>query len=310
MITYNSKRGFFYTHYGWLFEKAKYNPKYEVVNLKDLRNDIVVNYQLKLYPYLVVFFYFIFPTVLGSIFYNNGYLGFLYIGCVARFISWNAIFFVNSYCHWKGDRNYNDEISASTSFILGLASMGESYHNSHHHLCKDYRHGIEWYDLDPTKIILWILNKIGIVNNLYTYDDHIVKQSKLLTKINNAEKNLINLKNEYKKFMLQAIDTEYYTPNVNDLPLMSYDTFILHCELDENNNHIIFIIDNIVYDVTKFANRHPGGKYILKTYHKKDATNVFNDGTLNIHSKAAKLLMARYAIARMIINKDNKQKLR
>ena len=38
----------------------------------------------------------------------------------------------------------------------------------------------------------------------------------------------------------------------------------------------IIIIDNYYFDVTNYLDEHPGGANILKKYHMKDATNIFN----------------------------------
>ena len=38
----------------------------------------------------------------------------------------------------------------------------------------------------------------------------------------------------------------------------------------------IIIIDGYYFDVTNYLDKHPGGASILKKYHMKDATNVFN----------------------------------
>ena len=47
--------------------------------------------------------------------------------------------------------------------------------------------------------------------------------------------------------------------------------------MDISANKIIIIIDNHKFDVTKYANDHPGGKKILQKYNKKDATTAFNE---------------------------------
>lgn len=39
---------------------------------------------------------------------------------------------------------------------------------------------------------------------------------------------------------------------------------------------IIIIIDNHYFDVTEYANKHPGGANIIKKFHLKDATIAFN----------------------------------
>ena len=38
----------------------------------------------------------------------------------------------------------------------------------------------------------------------------------------------------------------------------------------------IIIIDYHYFDVTDYLDYHPGGKCILKKYHLKDATDIFN----------------------------------
>ena len=40
---------------------------------------------------------------------------------------------------------------------------------------------------------------------------------------------------------------------------------------------IIIFIDNYKFDITEYANTHPGGKKILEKYNNKDATNAFNN---------------------------------
>ena len=47
--------------------------------------------------------------------------------------------------------------------------------------------------------------------------------------------------------------------------------------MDISSNKIIIFIDDHKFDVTEYANTHPGGKKILKKYNKKDATQAFNE---------------------------------
>ena len=42
------------------------------------------------------------------------------------------------------------------------------------------------------------------------------------------------------------------------------------------SNKIIIKIDNYLFDVTEYANNHPGGYNILKKLNNKDATKEFN----------------------------------
>jgi len=54
-----------------------------------------------------------------------------------------------------------------------------------------------------------------------------------------------------------------------------------------SDDKILIVLDNKLYDVTKFANSHPGGREILKDYHNIDATDYF----YSIHSTQARKML-------------------
>ena len=45
----------------------------------------------------------------------------------------------------------------------------------------------------------------------------------------------------------------------------------------EPKKKIVIFIDGYKFDVTEYANNHPGGRKILEKYNGKDATKAFND---------------------------------
>ncbi len=47
--------------------------------------------------------------------------------------------------------------------------------------------------------------------------------------------------------------------------------------MDIPTNKIIIFIDGYKFNVTAYAETHPGGKKILQKYHCKDATQAFNE---------------------------------
>ncbi|UJR30179.1 hypothetical protein I4U23_017719 [Adineta vaga] len=65
-------------------------------------------------------------------------------------------------------------------------------------------------------------------------------------------------------------------------------------ELAKDKDKCIMVIDNCVYDITKFIDEHPGGEEVLKENHGKDATNAFEDVG---HSTDAREQMKAYKIA-------------
>lgn len=46
---------------------------------------------------------------------------------------------------------------------VAAVSFGEGWHNSHHAFPYSARHGLEWWELDPTWYLICILKALGLV---------------------------------------------------------------------------------------------------------------------------------------------------
>ncbi|CAK7213203.1 hypothetical protein SBRCBS47491_001722 [Sporothrix bragantina] len=57
-----------------------------------------------------------------------------------------------------------------------------------------------------------------------------------------------------------------------DLPLLTVDDIAAHNRLDD----LWLVVDNVVYDLTEFADHHPGGTDILLRFAGRDATRVYS----------------------------------
>jgi stearoyl-CoA desaturase (delta-9 desaturase) len=108
------------------------------------------------------------PALLG--FAWNGWIGALggfLIGGVAKVcVLQHGTFLINSACHTIGRQPYSARCSARDSFLMALFTFGEGYHNYHHEFPHDYRNGVKPWEWDPTKWVIWILSKLGLVGNL------------------------------------------------------------------------------------------------------------------------------------------------
>jgi cytochrome b involved in lipid metabolism len=74
-------------------------------------------------------------------------------------------------------------------------------------------------------------------------------------------------------------------------------------QLAEDKNKCILIINNHIYDVTKFMDEHPGGEEVLKEQHGLDASNAFEDVG---HSSDAREQMKTYEIGQLHPNDSKK----
>lgn len=68
-------------------------------------------------------------------------------------------------------------------------------------------------------------------------------------------------------------------------------------QLAKDRSKCIIVINNRVYDVTKFIDEHPGGEEVLQEQHGRDASNAFEDVG---HSSDAREQMKAYEIGRLL----------
>lgn len=93
------------------------------------------------------------------------------------FVFHHSMFFINSLAHTWGSKTYAKELTAVDNFFLAFFTFGEGYHNYHHAFPNDYRNGIAWYHFDPTKWLIWILEKLHLTKNLRSKDGLVIRSN-------------------------------------------------------------------------------------------------------------------------------------
>ena len=163
---YSAKKGFWYSHIGWMIRDYKINPNTDYRNCKDLQKDPIVMFQHKHYLSLVLGANFGIPLLLGI--WHGDILGMLLFAGVARLvIAHHFTFFINSLAHIWGNQPYSDKNTSKDNGFLAFLTMGEGYHNYHHSFQRDYRNGIRWWQYDPTKWLIRSLSYLKLTKNLY-----------------------------------------------------------------------------------------------------------------------------------------------
>lgn len=162
---YNSRRGLFYSHIGWIltYDSTRFGHGGDGVDLGDLDSDPVVVWQRRLYYPLAGLMAFIFPACVAGLLWGDWMGGFLYAGCLRVVLVWHASYCINSLAHWVGDQPYSASNTSRNHIALAFLTLGEGYHNYHHAYPWDYRNGPRKCDFDPTKWWICTWEMVGLV---------------------------------------------------------------------------------------------------------------------------------------------------
>lgn len=166
---YNAKRGFWWSHVGWLFYSS---PHRKSEYSRRLLHDSVVLWQHQYY-WPIVISGLLLPFLLGLWWHGTlegGVAAFLLGGLLRMVLVLNATFCINSLCHLIGHQPYTTHNSSRDSWFVSLLTLGEGYHNYHHAYARDFRNGVKWYNVDPSKWIIYLLSLCGLATNLRRYN--------------------------------------------------------------------------------------------------------------------------------------------
>ena len=170
---YSVKDGFWHAHFLWILKKSK--EEYDPLIVHDLAKSRLVAFQHKHYVLSAVISNSLVTLLFGWIF--SDYAGaFVFVFLARLFITHHSTFFINSIAHYWGVKPYSKEHSAVNNWLIAFFTMGEGYHNYHHTFPSDYRNGIRWYQYDPGKLMIWLMDKIGVAHGLKKADSLAIKK--------------------------------------------------------------------------------------------------------------------------------------
>ncbi|MGF1719023.1 fatty acid desaturase [Vibrio kyushuensis] len=214
---YSAKRGFWFSHIGWMIRDYHGDKYYDYNNCRDLQKDKIVMWQHKYYGALALLMNVGFPILLGVI-YGDVVGMFLMIGAVRLVLNHHTTFFINSLAHIWGTQPYTDKNTARDSATLAFFTFGEGYHNYHHIFENDYRNGIEWWHYDPTKWLIKACSLVGLAGKLRKAPQLKIEKAKAAMSLLKAQKaietwpnrQVINSKLQHEFEQLTASMNDYY----------------------------------------------------------------------------------------------------
>jgi stearoyl-CoA desaturase (delta-9 desaturase) len=85
---------------------------------------------------------------------------------ISTVLLYHMTFTVNSLAHLWGNRRFNTSDDSRNNFLIALFTLGEGWHNNHHHFPGAARQGFYWWEIDLTYYMLKIMSWLGLVWDL------------------------------------------------------------------------------------------------------------------------------------------------
>ena len=151
------RRGFLWAHVGWVVSDA--HVAYDQTKVTDLARFAELRW-LDRHHWL--------PTVMfaAGTWLLGGATGFVWGYLVATVVVYHATFAINSVAHSWGTRRFPTADESRNNWLLALLTLGEGWHNNHHHCMTSAKQGYRWWELDLTWLGLRALSAVGIVSGL------------------------------------------------------------------------------------------------------------------------------------------------
>ena len=164
------QHGFLWSHIGWFLSRANFSTKLdrvkELAHFPELRFldrfDVIIPIALAASIY-----------ALGEALRNaapalqtNGLQLFVWGFILSTVLLYHGTFCVNSLAHVWGKRRYATRDHSRNNALIALITLGEGWHNNHHHFPGAAKQGFYWWEIDFTYYGLKVLAALGIIWDL------------------------------------------------------------------------------------------------------------------------------------------------
>ncbi len=158
---WGSIRGFWHAHIGWAFQVDKAQLARSVPDLLADRGLLMVD---QLY-FLWVALGMLIPAVALAILmrsWHGFWAGLIWGGVVRIGLMQHVTWSVNSVCHIWGGRPFHSDDHSTNNLPVAVLSLGEGWHNNHHAFPTSARHGLRWWQFDPSYLIIATMRRVGL----------------------------------------------------------------------------------------------------------------------------------------------------
>jgi len=171
------QHGFLWSHIGWFLSDAHFATKSERVKelaqfaeLRFLgRFDVLVPVLFATSIYALGRWLETAAPQLGT----NGWQLLVWGFVISTVALYHATFSVNSLAHSWGKRRYQTKDQSRNNLWIAIVTLGEGWHNNHHHFPGSARQGFYWWEIDLTYYGLRLLSACGLIWDLRTVPANI-----------------------------------------------------------------------------------------------------------------------------------------
>jgi stearoyl-CoA desaturase (delta-9 desaturase) len=158
---HSPRDGAFWSHMGWIiFGESKHsNTRLMSKYAPDLAKQRF---------YVLLNDYHWVPTViLGVLLLVFGGVSVMLWGICLRIVfGLHATWLVNSATHMWGQRRFATRDDSRNNWWVALITFGEGWHNNHHAHPTSARHGLAWYEFDPSWLTISLLKWFGVAKGV------------------------------------------------------------------------------------------------------------------------------------------------
>ena len=160
------QRGFWYSHVGWITA-----PDHDGTDMA-LIPDFAKYPELR---WLDRYHWVPFAVLTAVCFAIDGWRGVVWGAGVSTVLGWHGTFFINSLAHVWGSRRYETTDTSRNNPVLALITLGEGWHNNHHHYMNSANQGFFWWEVDVSYYTLRALALLGVVRDLRRPPAHVLR---------------------------------------------------------------------------------------------------------------------------------------
>ena len=167
---HSPRHGFIWSHMGWFLSLKHFNTREESIR------DLLKFPELRWLDRFDIIVPILYATALWGLGYGlevyypelqtNGWQMLIWGYFVSSIVLIHCTLFVNSLAHQWGGQRFDTGDDSRNNFFLALITLGEGWHNNHHHYPVSAKQGFYWWEIDISYYLLRLMACLGLIWDL------------------------------------------------------------------------------------------------------------------------------------------------